>query len=146
MRMTVGIPLALVLAAGCAGNLSSLDTLRDDLAFFHHHLVGGDFVQAAAYVAPEAMEAYQELHDPFRNAAHLEDYMLLSLREDPDHQATVVIAADTRRQDSLTIKSVRYREVWKDTPAGWRLLQLEVLGPRSQLPTGALPEDRTVTH
>ena len=142
----IGFLLALLLSSACAGNQTTLDHLRDDLAFFHHHLVGGDFVEAAAYVSPEAMDTYQEMHDPARNAPHLEDFTLLSLREDPDHKATAVIQADTRRHDSLTIRSVRYRELWLETPAGWRLLEMEVLGPRSQLPTGALPEDRTVTH
>ena len=124
-----------MMALACAGGTAETqkrDNLEDTVLYFHTHLKGGDFERAAAYVAAEAAEAFQALHDPSRNVYRIQDFNVSSyIPEANGSRSVVLVVADVTRNNSTTVRQVRYREVWRDSGSGrWRLISEELLVPR----------------
>lgn len=130
--LVVGASAAAVTAVllACAGPQTKEERLHEELARFHHHLMAGDVDQAAAMVSPGAMEAFTALHDPARTIFRAEDFNVVSMVRDPvTKRITVVVTADTRKENSITVRTVRLREVWGEQGGRWVLLSEEVLSP-----------------
>jgi hypothetical protein len=126
--------VALAFLAGCSGPRTTGEQLRSIVGDFHHHLVVGDFVRASAMVEPEAFDSFSALHDPAVNVIRIEDFDILTVKLDTErNEAVVLIAADARRENSLTIKPLRLRQVWREIGGTWRLHAEEVVRP------GAMP-------
>ncbi len=119
-----------MLALGCGAQRSSLDRLEESLLFYHTHLKTFDFDRAAAYVAPEAVADFNALHNPEMNVFVIEDFQVASMTEVPDADRMVVLVrANVRKRDSLTVRTVRLREVWEKQGGRWRLIEEKMLAP-----------------
>ena len=132
---------------GCSGAEHNAEQLEETLKFFHGHLVAGDVDRASAYVSGTAAEEFQGLHDPARNAWKLEDFVVISMLPDtkvePDQdpknrpeRMIVLVGADVRRTDSITIKKSRFRETWQKLGQRWFLVEEELATARGPQQNG----------
>lgn len=145
MRKMACAAVLVLSAVACSGARESMrERLEQSVDYFHAHLVGGEPDRAASYVALDAREAFLERHDPYRGALRLEEVQLVSVRDEPSSgNAIVLIDASVRHPSSITIRRVRYREVWTPTKNGWNLVSEEIVPPPGRSPVGgAAPEPR----
>jgi galactokinase len=132
--MIVGI-LIIASATGCASGLTATETLDQTLHYFHHHLVAGDIERAHAYVSSAALEDFRSLHDPEKNLNLLVEFSVLTVtpvpmpKDDLRKQAVAIVAAQVRRDDSITIRKVRYRQLWERSGDRWMLLEESLAEP-----------------
>lgn len=132
-----------VVLVACSGVKTNADLLRDAVMAFHHRLLSGDYIQASSMVAPEAYNDFMVLHDPSRNITRLEDFEILSVKNDPEsNKAVVLVAADTRRENSITIKRLMYRQVWQQIEGRWWLTGVELVQSGSLSPSDSLYPSR----
>ncbi len=138
MRMTRRSWLAtLVLLAACGAHQSSMDRLEESLLFYHTHLKAQDIERAAAYVGPEAIEDFDGLHNPERNVFVIEDFSVATMTEVPDtDRMVVVVRGNVRKRDSLTVRTVRLREVWEKRGGRWLLVEEKMLAPGTPIEGG----------
>lgn len=129
--------------AGCSGARSALETLEEALHFYHCHVQGGDVERASAYVAIEAMDKFMALHDPERNLYVMEDFSVKQVSGDPsDGKMEVRMTAQARKRNSITIETIRYREVWERREGRWMMIDEEALMPgQGRFPAIESPQD-----
>jgi hypothetical protein len=136
-RLRWVLPAVLAVLA-CSGAQADTDTFPRDLGFFLRHLVAGDFEQAAVYVTPDAMESFAALHDPTRNVYRIEDFSVLSMAAvagSKPMKMLALVSVEARREGSLTMRTLRLRQVWQWSGRSWRLVSEEMVGPPG--PSGA---------
>lgn len=138
MRMTRRSWLAtLVLLAACGAHRSSMDRLEESLLFYHTHLKAQDIEHAAAYVGSEAIADFNSLHNPELNVFVIEDFSVATMTEVPDtDRMVVVVRANVRKRDSLTLRTVRLREVWEKRGGRWLLIEEKMLAPGAPIEGG----------
>jgi len=130
-----------VAVIACGAHRSSLDRLEETLLFYHSHLKAQDLERAAAYVAPEAIEDFDALHNPERNILLIEDFAVASWTEDPETEKMVVLVrANVRKRDSITMRTVRLREVWEKRGGRWVLIQERMLSASDPIEPGGTRE------
>lgn len=136
-RVSNAAVLAAVAAAfGCASPMSTANQLDESIRAYHHHLLGGDLDRATAYVSNSAMDGFMALHGNENDPTIIEDFQVVSVRflprktdRDPA-KAIVIVGADIRKHDSITIKAVRYRQVWEQSGQRWILADESIAKPR----------------
>lgn len=127
----------IVFLSACGAHRSSLDRLEESLLFYHSHLKAEDIERAAAYVAPEAVADFNALHNPEYNVFVIEDFSVAAMTEVPDaDRMVVVVRANVRKRDSLTMRTVRLREVWEKRGGRWVLIEEKMLAPGSPVEGG----------
>ena len=124
--------IVLVCALGlfaCAGAQTKSDQFMEVLARFHHHLLAGELDVALQFVAPSAQEAFLSIHDPARTVNRPEDFNVVTIDTASD-RVLVVVTADVRKENSLTIRSVRLKQVWEHRDGRWLLMKEEIVPTR----------------
>jgi len=130
-RGITGLVTALILVGiDCSGARSALETLEESLHFYHSHVQDGDVERASAYVAIEAMDKFMSLHDPERNIYVMEDFSVKQVSVDPSEGTMEVrMTAQARKRNSITIQTIRYREIWERREGRWMMIDEEALMP-----------------
>lgn len=135
--MTLGV------FAACGAHRSSMDRLEESLLLYHTHLKAQDIERAAAYVGPEAIADFNSLHHPEMNVFVIEDFSVARMTEVPDtDRMVVVVRASVRKRDSLTLRTVRLREVWEKRGGRWLLIEEKMLAPGTPIEGAADAERR----
>jgi len=122
---------------GCASSMSSAGQLDESLRAYHHHLLAGDLDRATAYVSSKALDAFFAVHGDEKHPVIIEDFQVLSVRFLPQKQskdpvkAVVMVGADIRQRDSITIQAIRYRQVWEQNGERWILADETIAKTRS---------------
>lgn len=144
----LAVVAALAIAASgqaCSSQMSQAGQLDESLRAYHHHLLAGDLDRASAYVSSKAMDAFLKIHGDEKAPVVIEDFQIATVRFLPRKddksplQAIVVVAADVRRHDSITIRPVRYRQTWEQFGERWVLADEVMAKPRGE--RGASGED-----
>lgn len=132
--------LSALLMAACGAHRSAMDRLEESLLFYHSHLKAQDIERAAAYVASEAISDFNSLHNPEMNILVIEDFSVMGMTEVPDTDRMVVmVRANVRKRDSLTVRTVRLREVWEKRGGRWVLIEEKMLAPGAPVEGGGTP-------
>ena len=120
----------------CASSMSAAGQLDESLRAYHHHLLGGDLDRATAYVASKALDAFFAVHGDEKHPVIIEDFQILSVRFLPvkdrkaKQTAVVMVGADVRAHDSITIKAIRYRQLWEQNGERWILADEKIAKTR----------------
>lgn len=132
--------MTLWVLAACGAHRSSMDRLEESLLFYHTHLKAQDIERAAAYVGAEAIADFNSLHNPEMNVLVIEDFQVATMTEVPDTDRRVVLVrANVRKRDSLTLRTVRLREVWEKREGRWLLIEEKMLAPGTPVEGGGEP-------
>jgi hypothetical protein len=128
LAIAPALAAAAALAAGCAGPQKKEERLLESLARYHPHLIAGEYEQAEVMVGGAARETFSALHDPSRTLYRPEDFNVLSMVEDPaTGRIAVIVAADIRKENSITVRTIRIREVWQEMGGRWVMVSEEQL-------------------
>ncbi len=150
-RILATAALALGFAgSACSSQMTSAGQLDESLRAYHHHLLAGDLDRASAYVASQAMDSFLEIHgDEGKDRVVIEDFQVVSVRMQPQkdakdpQRAVVMVSADVRRHDSITIRPTRYRQVWEQHGQRWVLAEESIAKKREPGTTGEDAPPRT---
>jgi hypothetical protein len=100
-------------------------TIEEALMHYHTYLRAQEFSKAMMFVAPEAVEAFQSLHDPQRNIYVVEEVEVGGISEDPKTSNTVVhVQLTVRARNSITVRTKTIREEWHKRKGSWYLVKL----------------------
>lgn len=122
------ILLLIQVVYGCSSIQQKKEKLDVSLSFFHNHVKDGNYDKAILYVAPECLDTFYSLHHPTKNVLVMEEFSVTSISFSKDgKRAEVMVNAQVRRRDSLTVKEIVYKETWEDKPQGFRLVYEEVI-------------------
>ncbi len=126
----IGVACVIVLSNGlaCSSSMNDANQLDESLRAYHHHLLAGDLDRATAYVSTKAMDEFLAIHGDEEDPVTIEDFQILSVRFVPPgkddkepKKAIVLVGADIRKHDSITMKAVRYRQEWEQHGQRWIL-------------------------
>jgi len=116
------VMLFVLAIGGCA---TQGPTIEEALMHYHTYLRAQEFSKAMMFVAPQAVEAFQSLHDPQRNIYVIEEVEVGGITKDPKTSNTVVqVQLTVRGRNSITVKTKTIREEWHKKKGSWYLVKL----------------------